>query len=250
MKSVSEALTSIIVFSTLLVITIFVTMYAFVNTYSEPWLTEYYYLRQALLSVTSNIPVVINPLGGGSYTVSIPSARMAIGWRDYAEINIYVNSSKALTLSCKTIYTKIGIPIITHENIVYGVRSEVVNDTRLLPRLREYYSEGYTLLELDTCRFSAIVERTGNFSGVVYYLRLIYINLTPITPSQSVNRSYTVSTYIGGTPQIMTYRNVYGLGIEFRYRDGETSYIAMGDLGASPPLVLTIIVYNVVVEVK
>jgi hypothetical protein len=247
MKAISEVITTIIVYSTLVALALFMSVYIFYNATEGIASTEYYYVRQIFQSSASNIPVIVNPLSGGTYIVSYPGLRMGIGWKHYGDIELYINGSKTLNLPCMSIYSMIDKPIITHRRLLYGVDELFVNDTRLLPRAVEYYANGSTFIELDTCRLLASIMRVGKGGLVTYYVRLFYINITPIAKFQGFGRVHTLRFYHRTSPIVLNYDNVYGLLIRFKINN-TTKDITPGDLGIAPPIYLSIIIYNIGVE--
>lgn len=212
--------------------------------------SEFEYIRQAFLTTAQNIPYLIRPLaGGGEYLVSLPSVRTGIGWMNYGYIRFYINDTNAISFNCRSLYSKIDLAIITTNHTIYGVDTIVVNDTRLLPRLREYYANGSTYLELDTCRLAVFIDKVGELGRVVYYVRIIYVDLEPIIRTNLLGGVNTLKLRIRGTPQIYRYDNVYGLLITLEHRDGTILSVDPAELGISPPITITIIRYRVAVEI-
>lgn len=248
MKSITHALTTMIIYSTIVFLSVFMALYMTYTSLQSVSSTEYFYIRQAFQSVSLNIPIIINPMGGGTYAISYPALRMGIGWREQGNIQVYINGTLSLSLSCKSIYSKIDKPIITSRHNVYGVNNIIVNDTRLLPRVVEYYENGSTYIVLDTCRFLYQVDRVASYGKTTYYVRLFYVNLIPHIQTKYGNKAHIIKLYVQESPTVKNYENVYGLLIRFNY-DDEVYEISPGDLGVSPPIELTIIIYNVGVEV-
>jgi len=250
LRAVSDTISMLIMYSAILIISLLMSMYAFYNSAQAVSSSEYLYYRQAFQSIALNIPVIVNPYGGGSYTVSFPKVRMGIGWMKYGGINIYVNGTLVQNLSCTAIYTKIDGAISTVRRNVYGLNKGLVEDIRLVPRVSEYYRDGSTYLVLDSCRVLYYLDRVGRYGGTTYYLRLIYVNMNPITSKNSRIEASFVRTYVSRTPVVIEYDNVYGLLINITNIDGEQYTITPRELGIAPPILVTLIIYNVGVEVS
>ncbi|MCD6301877.1 MAG: hypothetical protein J7L82_07415 [Staphylothermus sp.] len=206
-------------------------------------------MRQAFQSAALNIPIIINPLGGGSYTLSYPGLRMGIGWREQGYIEVYINGGLSHNLSCIAVYSKIDRPIVTTKHIVYGINSTLVNDTRLLPKVMEFYEDGSTYILLDTCRLLYQVDKVTTYTGTIYYVRLFYVSITPHIQTDYGYEAHAAKFYLRESPTILNYENVQDLLIRINY-GGNVKEITPSDLGASVQIDLTITIYNVGVEVR
>jgi len=250
LRSESTALTVIVIYSIMLALSLLLSIYVLFSSLEAVSRTEYMYYRQAFQAAALNIPRVASPLGGGSFSVSLPSMKMGIGWMSVGEVEVYVNATRVARMRCVGVYSRIDGALTTSRKIVYGSDNIIVDDMRLIPRVVEYYSSGGTYLVMDTCRLLYQIDRVGEAGRVVYYLRIIYINMTPYISSSYGSEVHILHISPRASPLVKTYENVYGLLIRFRYSGGEERVITPNDFGLSPPFTLTMITYEVCVEVK
>jgi len=250
LRSESTAITVIVIYSVMLALSLLLSAYALFSSLEAVSRAEYMYYRQAFQAAALNIPRVASPLGGGSFSVSLPSMKMGVGWMAVGEVEVFVNATLVARMQCLGVYSRFDGAITTSRKLVYGSDRVLVDDMRLIPRLVEYYSDGGTYLVMDTCRVLYQIDRVGEAGRVAYYLRIIYINLTPrVSPSYSSElRVLHISPR--ASPLVKTYDNVYGLLIRIRYSSGEEYVITPNDFGLTPPFTLTMITYEVGVEVK
>jgi len=249
LKVVAETISFYILFASILVMTLLISIYASNLSYTAVYNTEYQYYRQVFQTIALNIPLIINPYGGGKYSVSFPRLKMGVGWFDYGSIEVYVNGSLTNTFNCKAIYSRLDLPLLTTRRIVYGRDKALVNDTRLVARVVEYYDQG-TVLALDTCRVLALVDRTSSQGYSVYYVRLIIVNLNPVFKQGNLSDVQTIKVYLARTPVVIDYDNLQGLMIKIQYINGETRIVDMREIGVSPPIMLTLIIYDLNIEVS
>ncbi len=247
MRALSEAISTIIIYSILVALALYMSVYVLHSATSGVSSTEYFYVRQLFLSSAQNIPEIVNPLSGGTYTISYPGIRMGIGWMKYGSITIVVNNTIEYELPCTAIYSKIDTAIITSKRIVYGINALIVNDTRLMPRVVEYYQEGSTYIRLDTCRILLYKTRILRGNTSVYYIRVFFINITPIASFKGYGKIHTLRYYFQSTPLLVSYDNVMSLNIRFN-QNGNITEINYNDLGLELPIYLDVIVYNLGVE--
>ncbi|WP_440059713.1 hypothetical protein ACSU1N_00720 [Thermogladius sp. 4427co] len=179
MKGASDVLSTILmvgVFLTLLSITL---AYAYYTSFANTFRTEYLYYRQVMLNMASNLYYVLN---GGGYTVTYPKTTMSMGYRLAGYIRFYVNSSTTpvAEIPCYTI-TSASFSIPSQgARYIYGGLSPVVNDTRLLSSVREFYENNSARIELDTCRVYASVQATYDRLGSFYYFNILAVSLNPV----------------------------------------------------------------------
>ncbi len=247
MRAVSETISTIIIYSVLVALALFMSIYVLHSATSGVASTEYFYVRQLFQSSAQNIPEIVNPLSGGTYTISYPGIRMGIGWMSYGSITLVINNTVEYKLPCTAIYSKIDTAIITSRKIVYGVDELIVNDTRLMPRVVEYYHEGSTYIRLDTCRILLYKTRILRGNTTVYYVRVFFINITPIASFKEYGRIHTLRYYFSSTPRLMSFDNVMGLNIRFN-QEGNITEVNYKDLGLEVPIYLDVIIYNLGVE--
>ncbi len=250
MKSVSETFSTVLITSVLLALLGVLSFYTFVSMAGFNTTTEYMYYRQAFLSIGNSLVI---PIMGGSYEISIPMHQQSIGYGRVGSISIFFNNSQvpAHYFECTGLIS--GIRGFSRPNAtIYGGNEHVVNDLRLVPRVLESYGQGEARLYLDTCRLLVDSEVTGGLTGVIFFYRISYYNLTIKLEYRDRPRG-VVRVSMMGSP--LTFSG-YALNMSISFTDtilGRTVTITPRNLSSIPPgtpLVYIISVYNLEIEVN
>lgn len=250
MKSVSETFSTVLITSVLLALLGVLSFYTFVSMAGFNTTTEYMYYRQAFLSIGNSLVI---PMMGGSYEISIPMYQQSTGYGKVGSISIFFNNSQipAHYFECTGLIS--GIRGFSRPNAtIYGRNEHVVTDPRLIPRVLETYSQGETRLYLDTCRLLVDSEVTRGLTGVTFFYRISYYNLTVRLEYKDRPRG-VVRVSMTGSP--LTFSG-YALNMSITFTDmalGKTLTVTPRNLSTIPPgtpLVYIITVYNLEIEVN
>ncbi|MEL9909201.1 MAG: hypothetical protein QXP97_06055 [Desulfurococcus sp.] len=253
-KSVSETVSTIILTSLIVGILLAILPYTYNLHAFQNNVVEYMYYRQVFVSIANILPLVLQ---GGEYEVSIPSNYMSVGYTSVGMISLFLNSSITpnLTIPCNALMTSSYISATTGR--VYGVENIVVNDTRLIPLVREKRINGSQYLLLDTCRVYLDIEITEDRSGRMYYYRFIFYNLTINYHGEEV---HSIRVRLTGEPLVASYNeSLYNLTLVFNeYGTGNSSIlgpfdltrIVLGEPLPGIPLKLDLYINNILVEVS
>ncbi len=121
---------------------------------------------------------------------------------------VYVNPvngtgfAPIFTMNYVGIYTAAYAAFTTTKQIVYGTDNYTVNDIRLIPRVTQFYLNGFTYAELDTFRFLVNPYEVVTASGTTYAISIIGVELH--TQVISSSPSQLIASYAG-----ITYSNVF-----------------------------------------
>ncbi|GEM_PF-3487951 len=103
------------------------------------------------------------------------------------------------TMDYLGIYTAAYAAFTTTWQVVYGTSNYTVDDIRLLPRVVQFYKDGFTYAELDTFRFLVnryeIRTATGTTTNTTYIISMLGVELSPQIMSSSP--SQLVVSYAG-----------------------------------------------------
>ena len=179
LRSISDVLATVIMTGVLIGLLTITLAYSYLVGYQNTYKAEYLYYRQFMLSLATNIYYVLN---GGEYTVTYPSSTMSLGYRVAGFIRVYVNSSSnpSADIPCYTISAASYLLPSAGSTYIYGGLNPVVNDTRFIPSVREFYENNSARIELDTCRVYAGVQATFDRLGSFYYFNLMVVSLNPV----------------------------------------------------------------------
>ncbi len=180
MKGVSEALTTLIIAATIIITSITVFYFAIANLQQATLSAEYGYIRSIFIGVADTLPDILE---GGTYASRLPSRLVGIGYINLSDTRleiIVINNSNIIfnyTDQPMALHASAYASLVVNERTVYGVNKYVVNETLLLPRVREYYLNGATHLTLDTARFYVKVYVYEMNGETTYVVNIIYAKL-------------------------------------------------------------------------
>lgn len=250
MKVVSETFSTVLITSVLLALLAILSFYTFVSMAGFNTATEYMYYRQAFLSIGNSIVI---PLMGGSYEISIPMHQQSIGYNKVGSISIFFNNSHTPKYYFECTGLISGVRGFSRPNAtVYGGNDYIVNNLRLVPRVLETYGQGETKLYLDTCRLLIDSEITRGLTGVTFFYRISYYNLSVKLEYRDRPRG-VMKVSMSGSP---TTFSGYALNMSINFTDsiiGKTLTVTPGNLSIiqpGTPLVYIITVYNIEIEVN
>lgn len=190
MKAVSEAVSTVIIAATVVMVSVTIFYFAILNMQQSVAMAEYGYIKSVMYGLCSNIP---NILQGGSYGANTPSRLVGVGYAGLPDtsISIYVEKQNEVLLDYTdeptALFAIIRHPVVTYNSTLYGVHKYIVNDTILLPRLTEYYYNGATYISFDMARVYIKVYKleTGQTR---YIVNIVYLDLAPVLVSTSPSR--------------------------------------------------------------
>ncbi|MEM1636007.1 MAG: hypothetical protein QXP68_07435 [Thermosphaera sp.] len=250
MKLVSETFSTVLITSVLLALLGVLSFYTFISMAGFNTTTEYLYYRQAFLSIGNSLVI---PMMGGSYEISIPMHQQSIGYSKVGEIIFYFNNSATPSQILECIGLVSGVRGYSRSNsTIYGSNSYIVNDSRLIARVLETYNSGESRLYLDTCRLWVESEVTRSSSGILFFYRIFYYNLT-VKMQYGERARGLIRVSMTGSP--ITYYG-YAQNMTIRFSDrihGRDIVASTSNLSSTPPgtpLIYILTIYNVEIEVK
>ncbi len=190
MKAISDTITTLIIAGTIIMVSLTVFYYSIANLQYATLSAEYGYIRSVFLGIADSIPDIIE---GGTYGARLPSRLVGVGYLNLSDtmLNLMVindtNTIFNYTDTPMALHASTYASLVVRERRVYGVDSLIVNETLLIPRIREYYLEGATHLVLDTARFYVKIYSYETNGEIVYIVNVIYVKLSvKITSSKPV----------------------------------------------------------------
>jgi hypothetical protein len=182
MRSISEAISTIIIASTIIMVSLTIFYFAIINLQQSIASSEYGYTKSIFINLATNIPNIIN---GGSFGANLPRKLVGVGYRDSGRIiSIVIGNSTGTLLNYtskpKALEATIYSPIVTTMHIIYGdPGAYIVNDTSLIPSIIEYYENGAAHLVLDTARVYVRIY-VFEINNVKHYIvNILYLELKP-----------------------------------------------------------------------
>ncbi|QOR94130.1 hypothetical protein IMZ38_05705 [Thermosphaera chiliense] len=176
MKSVSEPLVIMILFMTVVLISLSIFFFSTFSVDATTASVEYGYVKSLFREIAFSIPEILN---GQTVYTRHPSSLVALGFK-----KIPVNLTIRLELSNNSLiqaFNKTEFYALTggirrnvledvRGSIVYGKNQTVVNEIEQLALVREYYYNGWTMIELDTARIYYSMYKIGPSN---YYLEIL-----------------------------------------------------------------------------
>ncbi len=191
MKSMSDAISTIIIASVIILVSLIVFYLALYNLQDSIAYSEYGYVKSILISLAENVPNLVN---GGSYGASLPQKMVGVGYAHIGRnitITVINNSQTLVEYSdnAMAIEAVIRRAVITGERTIYGYYDRlIINDTALLPCITEYYSGGATYIRIETARVYVRVYVYIINNVKHYVVNLLYLQMTPILVSTHPNK--------------------------------------------------------------
>ncbi len=182
MRSISEAISTIIIAATIIMVSLTIFYFAIINLQQSIASSEYGYTKSIFINLATNIPNIIN---GGSFGANLPRKLVGVGYGDSGRvISILIENNSSILLNYtsepKALEATIYSPIVTTMHIVYGNPvSYIVNDTSLIPSIIEYYENGATHLVLDTARVYVRIYVFEINNVKHYVVNILYLDLKP-----------------------------------------------------------------------
>lgn len=199
MKAISETISTVIIFSILIVTIILIFMISLLLLNTTTQTAEYGYVKTVFVNFANSLPDILE---GGSYGAQIPSRTIGIG---YMKLNNIVFSIKTCNETIYidnpvVIYAKSFTPLVTANKTLFGRDKIVVNETILLGRVYEYYINGSTHIVFDTMRvyLKTYLYRTSDLSR--YTVNIIYVKIDPVVITSQPSR---IAVSHGGVNQIV-----------------------------------------------
>ncbi len=196
MRALSELFSTLILASAVITISIIVLYYALTTLEIGYASTEYGYIKSTFVNIGNNIYYIVQ---GNAYAASIPSRSVGIGYKEYEDLRlrIYVDGNLLYEDAPDAVLAETLRPLVSHSEIVYGSSGNnpmgcafTVNNLRLTPCVHEYFSKGWSIVELNTARPYITVYQAS--AGEFLYMRRI--NITNNSPYNLEN--YTVKIVI------------------------------------------------------
>ncbi|OYT37642.1 MAG: hypothetical protein B6U89_07035 [Desulfurococcales archaeon ex4484_58] len=190
MKAISESISTIIIFATIIMVSLTIFYFSIASLREATLSAEYGYMKSLFISLADTFPDILE---GGSFGARLPSRLVGIGYINLIDTSvniIVINDSNTIINYTDTplvLHASAFASITTVERLIYGVDDYIVNETILIPRIREYYRDGQTHLELDTIRFYVKVYVYQVDSTITYIVNVMYVKLSvKITSSKPV----------------------------------------------------------------
>ncbi|MEM2009688.1 MAG: hypothetical protein QXV51_02475 [Thermosphaera sp.] len=179
MRAVSEPLVILILFMTVVLISLSIFFFSTFSVDATTASVEYGYVKSMFREVAFSIPEVLN---GQSIYVRHPSSIINLGYRKLP-VNLtiqleFANGSRLLVLEKTEFYAITGgihrnVLENVGVNLIFGRDKPFVTEIRELALVREYYSNGWTFIELDTSRIYCSIYRVG-FNN--YYMEILVVD--------------------------------------------------------------------------
>jgi len=191
LKLISELVSSVIIFATVLTVSL-VAFFATMNVLGLSSVNaEYGYMKSNLVNLANTIPDLLE---GGTYSLSVPSRYVGIGYLNLTDkrIQLIIANNTVIDEYPVAIYIRPGTPTATSNNTVFGVDAPVVNNTLFIAKVDEVYVNGETRVILDAARIAVSQYKivTSNFTKYIYYVT--YVRFRPTVASSSVSRVLVV----------------------------------------------------------
>jgi len=192
MKLVGELVSSIIIFATVLSVSL-VAFFATMSTLEYSSVSaEYGYMKSNLVNLANNIPDLLD---GGTFSLSVPSRYVGIGYLNLTDkrLTLIVAGNITIDENPIAIYIRPGKPIANTNMTVFGVDAYVVNNPLFVAKVDELYVNGETRAVLDTARIvvSKYKISTSSFTKYIYYIT--YVRFLPTVSSSAVSRVLVIS---------------------------------------------------------
>lgn len=191
MKLISELVSSVIIFATVLTVSL-IAFFATMNVLGLSSVNaEYGYMKSNLVNLANNIPDILD---GGTYSLSVPSRNVGIGYLNLTDkrLQLIVAGNTTIDEYPVAIYIRPGTPTATSNNTVFGVNAYVVDNPLFIAKVDEVYVNGETRVILDTARIAVSQYKvaTKDFTKYIYYIT--YVRFRPTVASSSVSRVLVV----------------------------------------------------------
>lgn len=212
MKSVSELLVIMILFMIVVLISLSIFFFSTFSVDATTASVEYGYVKSLFREIAFSIPEILN---GQTIYTRYPSSLVSLGFKKIPvnlAIQLELGNNTLITAFNKTEFYALtgGIRRNVLEDvrgsIVYGVNQSVVSEIERLALVREYYYNGWTMIELDTARVYYSIYKTGASN---YYLEII---ITDFGGYYNINDPPTV---IGTGSIRLRYESYYADVLEF-----------------------------------
>jgi len=192
LKLISELVSSVIIFATVLTVSL-IAFFATMNVLGLSSVNaEYGYMKSNLVNLANNIPDILD---GGTYSLSVPSRNVGIGYLYLTDkrLQLIVAGNTTIDEYPVAIYIRPGTPTATSNNTVFGVNAYVVDNPLFIAKVDEVYVNGETRVILDTARIAVSQYKvaTKDFTKYIYYIT--YVRFRPTVASSSVSRVLVVS---------------------------------------------------------
>jgi hypothetical protein len=198
LRSVSEAISTLIIAGTVIIVSITVFYYALANLQQATLASEYGYVRSVFLGLADSFPDLI---AGGTYGARLPSRMVGVGYINDTDTRLQIivlNNTEILVNYTDTpleLQARAYAALYVGYHVIYGRDYVVVNDTGLIPLVREYYKNGATHLVLDTNRFYVKIYEYEVGGEHYYLINIIYVKLNiKLLSSRPVQLSVTLGT--------------------------------------------------------
>lgn len=192
MKLISELVSSVIIFATVLTVSL-IAFFATMNMLGLSSVNaEYSYMKSNLVNLANNMPDLLD---GGTYSLSVPSRNVGIGYLNLTnkKLQLIVAGNIYIDEYPVAIYIRPGTPTATTNNTVFGRDDYVVDNPLFIAKVDEVYVNGETRVILDTARIVVSQYKivANNFIKYIYYVT--YVRFLPTVASSSVSRVLVVS---------------------------------------------------------
>lgn len=250
MRGLSESITTLIIAGTIIMVSLTIFYYSLANLQQAALSSEYGYVRSIFLGIADSIPDIIQ---GGTYGARLPSRMVGVGYiyevNDFINIIIFNNTEVLInyTDNPMALHASTYASLVVSERTVYGVDQAIVNETSLIPYIREYYLNGVTHLTLDTTRFYVKIYEYDTANKHVYVINVLYVKLTV-----KIQSSKPVQIAVSLGPDIVNehYVSITDLRL-IRIRNGIVKEIGLFDLIPNPQpgsdYVVNLVVKNIIV---
>jgi hypothetical protein len=190
---ISETISTIIIFSTVIVISLLIFSISLYMLQSSTQAAEYGYVKTVFVNLANSIP---NLLEGGSYAANIPTRTVGLGYLNKTDItvSIIINNITQKIDHPIMIYAKTVSATSTINRTIFGINinESVVNESLNIARVREVYYLGATYIILDTMKpYLRIYEYKYN-NITTYTITITYVKLKPVVISTKPSRLVVV----------------------------------------------------------
>jgi len=175
-RAVSEVVSGIVLFAVVLVLSLALFLYTMTYLDYAKASTEYGYVKTVFNRIGD---AIAGPQSDFTIELTYPHEAVALGY-GFKPLNITIAlGDKTVNIAgCYVLKAGVRGSVVSSPQpvVIRGVNETIVNDLSLVPLIYEYYSNGSSILVIDTCRIYYYVKAVNN----TYSMTIMIHNFTSI----------------------------------------------------------------------
>jgi len=179
-RAVSEVVSGIVLFAVVLALSLALFLYTMTYLDYTKASTEYGYVKTIFNKIGD---AITGPRSSFTIELTYPHEAVALGYR-FKPLNITIvlgdgAVNRTVNIAgCYVLEARVRESVVSSPQpvIIRGVNETIVNDLSLVPFIYEYYSNGSSILVIDTCRIYYYVKAVNN----TYSMTIMIHNFTSI----------------------------------------------------------------------